>query len=245
MQSEWRIPSSAPYFLVSKDGEVRNLESMHLIKPGDNGHGYKFVYASVNKKRINRYVHRLVAECFVDNPNHYNEVNHLDGNKSNNKAENLEWCTKSRNVSHSYEIGIHPRTTPKHTEAAIKNLEKVNEQRRQEKEQKMINKYGAVKTIVDGQKFDSQKEATRWCELKLMERVGLITDLERQVKYELVPKTDKYRAMNYIADFRYKDKNGVTVVEDVKGMRKGAAYKHFVDKKKLMYWIHEIDIKEV
>ena len=104
----------------------------------------------------------------------------------------------------------------------------------------MANKYGNVKTVTsDGIKHDSIKEANRWCELKLLERAGLIQDLQRQVKYELIPKQDGERPVYYIADFVYCE-NGKKVVEDVKGCRT-EVYKL---KKKMMLYFHGISIKE-
>ena len=104
------------------------------------------------------------------------------------------------------------------------------------------NKYGAVKTVIDGITFDSRHEAEAWSVLKIMEKAGAIRDLERQVKYELVPKTDKFRAVSYIADFRYYDcEIGETVVLDAKGVKT----KEYLLKKKLMYWRYGIEVKEV
>lgn len=84
------------------------------------------------------------------------------------------------------------------------------------------SKYHARKTTVDGVTFDSRREADRYIELKGMEEDGLIRDLRRQVRYELVPAFDvdgrHYRPVFYVADFVY-TQDGVEVVEDVKGMR--------------------------
>ena len=103
-----------------------------------------------------------------------------------------------------------------------------------------MSKYGNVKTVTtDGIKHDSIKEANRWCELKLLERAGVIQDLQRQVKYELIPKQEGERAVYYIADFVYTE-NGKKVVEDVKGMRT----KEYKLKKKMMLYFHGIRIKE-
>ena len=104
----------------------------------------------------------------------------------------------------------------------------------------MRNKYGA-KTVKapDGQVFDSQKEYNRWCELRLLERFGKISDLRRQVSYELIPKQAGERACKYVADFVYQ-KDGKTVVEDAKGCRTDA----YKIKRKLMLWVHNIRIKE-
>ncbi len=104
----------------------------------------------------------------------------------------------------------------------------------------MGNKYGARKVKApDGQVFDSQREYDRWCVLRLLERAGRISDLRRQVSYELIPKQGTMRACSYIADFTYQE-HGKLVVEDCKGY-KTEAYKI---KKKLMLWVHGIRIKE-
>ena len=104
----------------------------------------------------------------------------------------------------------------------------------------MKNKYGARKlTAPDGQVFDSVKEYHRWGCLRLLERAGKITDLKRQVKFELIPKQEGERACYYIADFTYME-NGELVVEDCKGF-KTDVYKL---KRKLMLYVHGIKIKE-
>lgn len=109
-----------------------------------------------------------------------------------------------------------------------------------------MNKYGAKKTEFDGIVFDSRKEASRYAELKLMQRAGEIRDLKLQVPFELIPKQEENgriveRAVKYIADFVYTDRDGQMVVEDAKGMRTDV-YKL---KKKMMRWLWGIDVKEV
>ena len=93
---------------------------------------------------------------------------------------------------------------------------------------KKANKYHAKKVVVDGLTFDSQKEANRWQQLKLMQQAGLIKNLERQVPYPLakvidgtdyVVRTQGGGCMRYYADFRYYDVGRKKeVVEDVKGV---------------------------
>lgn len=105
-------------------------------------------------------------------------------------------------------------------------------------------KYGNRKTEIDGILFDSKKEASRYLDLKLMQQAGEISDLRMQVKYELVPpqkgETRNERAISYIADFVYGEK-GKPVVEDVKGHRT----KEYIIKRKLMKWVHGIEVKEI
>lgn len=105
----------------------------------------------------------------------------------------------------------------------------------------MGNKYGArkIKDPATGYVFDSKKEFIRWCELRILERAGKISDLKRQVKFELIPKQEGERACTYVADFVY-CQDGKTVVEDCKGFRT-EAYKI---KRKLMLSVHGIKVKE-
>ena len=109
-----------------------------------------------------------------------------------------------------------------------------------------MNKYNARKVTIDGIAFDSKKEAHRYAELKMLLRGGEIRDLRLQVEYELIPKQAGERACNYIADFVYQDiRTGETVVEDVKGYKKGAAYNIFAIKRKLMLWRYGIKVQEI
>lgn len=110
------------------------------------------------------------------------------------------------------------------------------------------SKYRAKKVYSDGQVFDSQKEYTEWLKLKLREKAGEITDLERQVRFELIPKQVdpdgkcRERACHYIADFTYSETDtGNYVVVDAKGYRTP----EYKIKKKLMLWRFGIAIKEV
>jgi hypothetical protein len=105
------------------------------------------------------------------------------------------------------------------------------------------NKYHNIPTkTADGILHDSRKEARRWCELKLLEKAGKITDLQRQVPFELIPKQEGERACTYVADFVYHNaKDGKKVVEDTKGKKT----KDYVIKRKLMLYIHGIKIHEI
>ncbi len=110
-----------------------------------------------------------------------------------------------------------------------------------------MNKYRNEKVVVNGVKFDSKKEAKRSAELEQLERLGVISNLEKQKKYVLQPSFKfmgkTIREIAYLADFVYKE-NGNTVVEDVKSpiTRKNPVYRL---KKKMMMYIHGIDIREV
>ena len=77
-------------------------------------------------------------------------------------------------------------------------------------------KYNNKKTYIAGEKFDSKKESARFMELCMLQRSGVISDLRRQVRFEIVPKNGNERAAYYVADFVYKKADGKMIIEDVK-----------------------------
>jgi len=102
------------------------------------------------------------------------------------------------------------------------------------------SKYGAKKTTLWGEKFDSRREAQRYRDLRLLEAAGEIIALERQVKFPL--KVNAILVCTYIADFTYRERAKL-VSEDVKGARKGGAWSAFQLKRKLMKAIYGLDIR--
>ena len=93
-------------YSVSRDGQVWSHRKERFLCSGDNGKGYRFVHLFKNKQSSRFYVHRLVASEFVDGKCEGKIVNHIDGNKSNNVAENLEWVTPSENMKHAWKHGM-------------------------------------------------------------------------------------------------------------------------------------------
>lgn len=94
---------------VCWNGKVEWVNPGRLMQFGDNGRGYKFLPLCYGKKRYkNAYIHRLVALHFIHNdaPDTRSQVNHKDGVKSNNKADNLEWCTQAENTRHGWDTGL-------------------------------------------------------------------------------------------------------------------------------------------
>ena len=90
---------------VSNLGRVKKANGK-LRKLNNHKLGYKLIALQENGKTKTHLVHRLVAEMFIDNPNNKTEVNHKDGNKSNNNVNNLEWATRSENIKHALRTGL-------------------------------------------------------------------------------------------------------------------------------------------
>lgn len=126
MTEEWKDSSIMCGYEVSNLGNVRRKGTSKIRKLQDNGYGYKIVSRRKCGKIKNYYVHRLVAQEFCDNPCHYEEINHRDGHKGRNCAENLEWCSRSYNLKHSYDK-LGRRTSEKQREAARTTLIKINQ----------------------------------------------------------------------------------------------------------------------
>ena len=119
------------------------------------------------------------------------------------------------------------------------------------------SKFGNRKVHVGGETFDSEFEYKRWRELCILQAAGQITDLQRQVKFVLIPQQREPDTIGprggvhqgkvieqecaYVADFVYRDDTGETVVEDAKGFRTD----DYVIKRKLMLWVHGIRVQEI
>ena len=130
----WKpIKNYEKYYLVSNYGRIKALErdkkcntgymktKERIMKPNCCNTEYERV-GLVDDNHIRKYylIHRLVAEAFIPNENNFTEVNHIDGDKHNNKSENLEWCNRSYNLKHAYENGLRP--TIKQLCGEIENL---------------------------------------------------------------------------------------------------------------------------
>lgn len=126
LKEEWKaVPGYEDRYEVSNFGRVLSLTRIiersdgrksklegRLRNLGLNSDGYPAVKLYKNSKAKNVKVHRLVAQCFVDNPKNKKIVNHLDGDKTNNLATNLEWVTSSENAQHAYDTGLFKPNNP-------------------------------------------------------------------------------------------------------------------------------------
>lgn len=104
-EMEWITTVECDKYEVNRLGEIRHKIRKHMLKGRSNSSGYLYVIFTIDGKRKNFAIHRIVANAFIPNPNHKPEVNHINSNKSDNRVENLEWVDSSENKKHSYEFG--------------------------------------------------------------------------------------------------------------------------------------------
>lgn len=172
MQEVWKdLERFCNLYQVSNTGKIRSLINNRILKPSiiayrkeKNKDGYKVV--NIRKKIY--YIHRLVAEEFIPNPEGKPFINHIDGNKQNNSVENLEWCTNSENILHAYRIGLVKQKMhkPKCYKTKRNNVfdERWTEEKYYQPNQKMIvqlDRYGNVIKI-----WDSMKQAGIYLNIK-------------------------------------------------------------------------------
>lgn len=91
-------------YLVTEDGRIFNENTGKELKQYNNGNGYLKLTLTIDRVQVQKLSHRIVAETYL--PNKSKEVNHKDGNRSNNHISNLEWVTGSENQKHAFRTGI-------------------------------------------------------------------------------------------------------------------------------------------
>lgn len=134
---EFKVIDGFEDYAVNRLGDVLSTKkyggNYRILKQNkDRKYGYKYVTLMKDKKAVTKKIHRLVAEAFIPKPDGKKIINHKDGNKSNNRCDNLEWVTHSENTNHSYANGLQP-VGENHAQAKFSDAEisKVFELRKQ------------------------------------------------------------------------------------------------------------------
>lgn len=106
----WRELADFPNYLFSNHGRIKNRNTNRILKGSNNNHGYLTCRIKNNNgKFITKDIHRLIAKCFLSNFNNNLQVNHIDGNKHNNRIDNLEMVTGKENMAHALKHNLlHP-----------------------------------------------------------------------------------------------------------------------------------------
>ena len=120
-------------YIICTDGTVHNKKGHNISRWKDNV-GYLQVKLSKEGQWYYKRVHRLVAEAFIPNPNNLKQVNHIDGDKTNNEVSNLEWIDNKNNTQHGYDNNLYHS---KHRNIKIEVYDKITHQ--------LINTYKSIR----------------------------------------------------------------------------------------------------
>ena len=145
---KWKtIPNTNGYYDISNKGRIRSyhnhghnkLKTPRLLNWSLDVSGYEVKTISVDTKPVNIKAHRVIAEAFIPNPENKPYINHLNSNPSDNRIENLEWCTASENTKHMFDTGRKTLVGENHNQSIL-NRKKVKEIRKIYKEQDITQK---------------------------------------------------------------------------------------------------------
>lgn len=151
---KWKQTRETSGYQVSDTGLVRNAKTGQVLKPRISEWGYEQVCLYYGSKHNFRYVHKLVAEAFLPNPKNKPQVNHIDGDKTNNHANNLEWVTVTENNKHAYSAGL--KTVSENVRAHAKKMGSSKETRKA-----AFDRHPDIRIVETGEIFESNVDVAR------------------------------------------------------------------------------------
>lgn len=142
------------FYEVSNMGRVRNFETQQVLKHFTSN-GYSRIWLHKENEHKKFYIHRLVAQAFIPNPNNYPQVNHKDETRTNNNVDNLEWCTNKYNCNYGT---FRQRVSESHNRPVIqKTLDgeviKIHKSRKDAELETGINRSNICQCVRGNQKF--------------------------------------------------------------------------------------------
>ena len=100
-------------YSVSDEGQIKNEITGRILKLRPSHRGYLKTNISINGKIRTIFIHQIVAQLFIPNPNNLPQVNHIDGDKTHNNKENLEWVTEKENMRHAIKNNLYKKKKKK------------------------------------------------------------------------------------------------------------------------------------
>ena len=146
---EWKVIDGYDDYYVSNLGRIKSLKGKNprILKQNFNAHGYLQVSLSKNNIRKTYRVNRLVANAFISNPNNLPQVNHINCDKTDNRVENLEWCSISHNTKHAFDNDLCVKGE-KHHKSKLKIEDVIFIKNSNLSQRKLALMFGVTKTAI-------------------------------------------------------------------------------------------------
>ncbi len=154
----WIEIKNFPNYFVNELGQVKSgpkktRKGFRLLKPMNENTNYTTVDLCKDGKIVRKLIHRIVAEAFLPNPENKPQVNHINGIKSDNRLENLEWVTRSENQLHSIRIGLRHTRGEKNSQCKLTSEQVIEIRNSKERNKDIAEKYNiSYSTVCDIQR---------------------------------------------------------------------------------------------